>query len=145
MLLCLLLTCWLIFVGAERVARQSLKEDCFQEKVPKTRYRDFTTFLLARLILTQLSCGGEEVHVIFDNPARTKGTPKSIATINKEGCGDFVSSKKAKLSSEVEKAVEQAPGMQKGPRTVSKNKGSKKLVHHNSPIIPSLFHFLIFV
>ena len=81
--------------------------------------------------------------MIFDNPARTKGTPKSI---NEEGCGDFVSSKKkAKLSSEVEKAVEQAPGMQKGPRTVSKNKGSKKLVHHNSPIIPSLFHFLIFV
>ena len=108
-----------------------LKEDCFQEKVPKTRHRDFTTFLLARLILIQLSCGGEEAYVIFDNP--------------EEGCGDFVSSKKAKLSSEVEKAVEQAPGMQKGPRTVSKNKGSKKLVHHNSPIIPSLFHFLIFV
>ena len=129
----------------ETYARQSLKEDCFQEKVPKTRHRDFMTFLLARLILTQLSCGGEEVHVIFDNPARTKGTPKSIATMNEEGCGDFVSSKKAKLSSEVEKAVEQAPGMQKGPRTVSKNKGSKKLVHHNSPIIPSLFHFLIFV
>ena len=79
--------------------------------------------------------------MIFDNPARTKGTPKSI----NEGCGDFLSSKKAKLSSEVEKAVEQAPGMQKRPRTVSKNKESKKLVHHNSPIIPSLFHFLIFV
>ena len=39
---------------------------------------DYTRFLLTRFILTQFSRGSEEVHVIFDNPARTKITPKSI-------------------------------------------------------------------
>ena len=48
------------------------------------------------------------------------------STINEEGGEDFALTKKAKLSLEAEKAIEQEAGLQRGPRTVSKAEKNRR-------------------
>ena len=57
---------------------------------------------------------------------RTISSKRSTATTNEESCEDLILGKKAKLTSEVEKAIEQDSGVQKGPRTVSKAEKNRR-------------------
>ena len=56
--------------------------------------------------------------------------PRTISskrsTTSEEVCEDFVLRKRERLSSEVEKTVEQESGVQKGPRTVSRAEKNKR-------------------
>ena len=61
---------------------------------------------------------------------KQKQLPRTISSkrsaMTKGSCEDFVLGKKAKLSSEVEKTVEQESGVQKGPRIVSRVEKNKR-------------------